>query len=89
MATAGNTTIKRKLATILAADVAGYSRLMSEDEEATLRTLGECRGVIDRLIDDHDVNLLVFNTKDDKQLAMHGMAYSLAVELRHRPLLLL
>src|SRR5215831_10120831 len=30
---------KRKLAAILAADVAGYSRLMSHDEEGTLRRL--------------------------------------------------
>ena len=30
--------ITRRLAAILAADVAGYSRLMEADEEATLRT---------------------------------------------------
>src|SRR6516164_4291493 len=30
---------KRKLAAILAVDVAGYSRLMSHDEEGTLRRL--------------------------------------------------
>jgi class 3 adenylate cyclase len=30
---------KRKLAAILSADVEGYSRLMDDDEEATLRTL--------------------------------------------------
>ena len=35
--------VKRKLTTILAADVEGYSRLMSADEEATLNTLGEYR----------------------------------------------
>ncbi len=29
---------KRKLAAILHADVKGYSRLMGEDEEATVRT---------------------------------------------------
>ena len=32
-------TIERRLAAILAADVAGYSRLMGEDEVATLRAL--------------------------------------------------
>ena len=32
--------ITRKLTAILAADVAGYSRLMGEDEEGTLRRLG-------------------------------------------------
>ncbi len=30
---------KRKLAAILSADVEGYSRLMGEGEEATVRTL--------------------------------------------------
>ena len=30
---------KRKLTAILSADVAGYSRLMGEDENATIRTL--------------------------------------------------
>lgn len=42
-----------------------------------------------RLIDEHQVDLLVLNTKDDDQLAMHGLAYPLAVELRRLPLLLL
>ena len=32
--------VKRKLTTILAAGVEGYSRLMRDDEEATVRTLG-------------------------------------------------
>ena len=31
--------LKRKLAAILSADVVGYSRLMGEDEESTIRTL--------------------------------------------------
>ncbi len=31
--------VQRRLAAILAADVAGYSRLMSEDEKGTLATL--------------------------------------------------
>ena len=36
---------KRKLAAILSADVAGYSRLMEADEEATVAALNECRAV--------------------------------------------
>ena len=36
-----------------------------------------------------EVDLLVLNTKDDDQLAMHGLAYPLAIELREIPLLLL
>lgn len=42
-----------------------------------------------RLIEKHDVDLLVLNTKDDDQLAMHGLAYPLSVELRNTPMLLL
>jgi len=41
------------------------------------------------LVEDHDICLVVMNTKDDDQLAMHGLAYPLAVELRNVPLLLL
>ena len=59
--------IKRKLATILAADVAGYSRLMGEDEEATAGTLGVYRGVFDRLVGAHDGR--IFNTAGDSIVA--------------------
>jgi hypothetical protein len=41
------------------------------------------------LIAEREVDLLVLHTKDDNQLAMHGAAYSLAVELRGVPLLML
>jgi hypothetical protein len=40
-------------------------------------------------VDEHHVDLLVLNTKDEDQLAIHGLAYPLAVELRNTPLLLL
>jgi adenylate cyclase len=46
-------TISRRLAAILAADVAGYSRLMAADEEATLRTLDAYRRTISDLIAEH------------------------------------
>jgi len=42
-----------------------------------------------QLIDEHEVDLLVMNTKDEGQLAMHGLAYPLAIELRTIPLLML
>src|SRR5512133_34131 len=45
--------IRRRLAAILAADVAGYSRLMALDEETTLRTLDAYRRTISDLIDEH------------------------------------
>ncbi len=41
---------ERKLVAVLAADVVGYSRLMQEDEEATLATLSAHRRIIDGLI---------------------------------------
>jgi TolB-like protein/class 3 adenylate cyclase/Tfp pilus assembly protein PilF len=45
--------VERKLTAILCADVYGYSRLMGQDEEATLRTLSSHRKVIDSLIEQH------------------------------------
>ncbi len=42
-----------------------------------------------RLIEEHKIDLLVLNTNDEDQLAMHGIAYALTVELRHIPLLML
>src|ERR687892_1114581 len=48
-----NAGVTRKLAVILAADVAGYSRLMAADEEGTLATLNARRQVIDELIGRH------------------------------------
>src|SRR5713101_4301443 len=45
--------IERKLAAILSADVQGFSRLMGEDEEATLHTLHAYREVTDALIQQH------------------------------------
>ncbi len=41
------------------------------------------------LLEEHGIDLLVLNTKDDDQLAMHGLAYPLAVEVRDTPLLML
>src|SRR6201981_1191549 len=45
--------MERKLTAILCADVYGYSRLMGEDEEATVRTLSAHRAIIDGLIEQH------------------------------------
>ncbi len=44
---------KRKLTAILSADVEGYSRLMGEDEEATVRTITTYREVMTTLIQQH------------------------------------
>src|SRR5882762_3946644 len=45
--------MERKLTAILSADVKGYSRLMGEDEEATIRTLTAYRAAMTTLIQAH------------------------------------
>ena len=42
--------VERTLAAILSADVAGYSRLMEQDEIGTLRRLTACRAILDERI---------------------------------------
>ncbi len=49
------------------------------------RRLSEYR----RIVEQREIDLLMLHTKDDEQLAMHGLAYPLCVELREIPLLLL
>src|SRR4051794_8151973 len=58
---------KRRLATIFAADVVGYSRMMAQDEAETLATLRRCRDLIDPLIARCDGR--IFNTAGDSVLA--------------------
>lgn len=41
------------------------------------------------LVVEHEADLLILNTKDQDQLAMHGLAYPVSVELSHVPLLLI
>ncbi len=62
----------RRLTTILAADVVGYSKLMSIDEEATLKTLRTYRAVVGDLVDKHGGRL--FNTAGDALLVEFGSA---------------
>jgi adenylate cyclase len=50
--------IKRKLTAILSADVKGYSRLMGEDEEWTVRTLKTYKEVIRNLVGEHRARVL-------------------------------
>ncbi|MDP6954050.1 MAG: adenylate/guanylate cyclase domain-containing protein, partial [Alphaproteobacteria bacterium] len=44
---------RRRMAAVLAADVAGYSRLMGDDEEATIAALGRARAVFREHVDAH------------------------------------
>ena len=75
--------VKRKLAAILSADVKGYSRLMGEDEEATLRTLNAYKEVMGSLIQQHRGR--VVGTAGDSVLAEFGSvvdAVQCAVEIQ-------
>jgi len=62
--------VERKLTIILSADVHGFSRLMGEDEEATLHTLQASRAVIDALI--HEYRGRIVGTAGDSVLAEFG-----------------
>jgi adenylate cyclase len=62
-----NERVQRKLTTILAADVEGYSRLMRADEEGTLATFSAYREVADALIARHEGR--IFNTAGDSVMA--------------------
>jgi adenylate cyclase len=58
---------KRKLAAIFSADVKGYSRLMADDEEVTVRTINAYREVMTSLIKEHRGR--VVDAKGDNVLA--------------------
>jgi formylglycine-generating enzyme required for sulfatase activity/class 3 adenylate cyclase len=62
-----DTDIKRKLATILVADIVGYSRLTANDEDWTIRALGDFRKIVDDIIARHDGR--IFSTGGDSVLA--------------------
>jgi len=59
--------IERRVATILHADIAGYSRLMGENEERTVRVFREHREVFESLVKMHRGR--IFNTAGDALLA--------------------
>ncbi len=76
--------MERKLTAILSADVKGYSRLMGEDEEATIRTLTAYREVIATLIGQHRGR--VVDSPGDNLLAEFASAVDAvrcAVEVQH------
>jgi len=61
------TKTERKVAVILATDVVGYSGMMEENEEQTLKNLKVCRGIIEGLVKEHHGR--IFNTAGDSVLA--------------------
>jgi adenylate cyclase len=77
--------MERKLAAIFSTDVAGYSRLMGDDEEATIRTLTAYRAVISSLIHHHRGR--VIDSPGDNLLAEFASvvdAVRCAVEIQHK-----
>jgi adenylate cyclase len=77
-------TTHRKLAAILSADAAGYSRLMADDEAETLRALNEFRDLFRKRIEAHGGRLI--DTAGDSILAEFPSAVEAvdcAVEIQH------
>jgi len=75
--------VKRKISAIFSADVEGYSRLMGEDEVATVRTLENYRKVMVDLIKQHRGR--VVDSPGDNLLAEFGSvvdAVQCAVEIQ-------
>src|SRR5205823_9462206 len=66
------TDVTRRLAAVFAADVEGYSRLMSTDEVGTLKGLTQRRAILDKLIGEHRGRIA--NTAGDSVLAEFGSA---------------
>jgi adenylate cyclase len=64
--------VQRRLAAILSADVAGYSRLMGADEVGTVHTLSEYRGVVAGIIGAHHGRIV--DMPGDNILAEFGSA---------------
>ena len=59
--------MERRLSTVLALDVVGYSKLMADDEVSTLENLKKRRNFIDSAIREHGGR--IFNTAGDSVLA--------------------
>ena len=70
-------TTRRRLAAILAADAAGYSRLMQDDEHATVAALNAARAVFRERIDGHGGRLV--DTAGDSVLAVFDSALAAAL----------
>jgi class 3 adenylate cyclase len=64
--------VKRRLTCILAADAVGYSQLMGQDEEGTIRVLSAHRAVIDGIIAFHEGRIV--STAGDSVIAEFSSA---------------
>src|SRR5215510_1196426 len=72
----GKTKVPRRLAAILAADIAGYSALMGADEAGTVRSLKEHQVVILPMITEHGGRIV--DTAGDGMLAEFGSVVNAA-----------
>ena len=59
--------IDRKIAVIFATDVVGYSKLMENDEDHTIKAIRACKGILETLFKVHGGR--TFNTAGDSILA--------------------
>ena len=78
-------TVQRRLAAILSADAQGYSRLMSEDDAATVRMLTSCRETVTQLVQARHGR--VVDMPGDNILAEFGSAVDAveaAVAIQHK-----
>jgi len=77
--------VERKLSTILASDVVGFSKMMAANEEYTLRDLSRRRQVIDGVVAEHDGK--IFGSAGDSIIAEFASpvnAARCAVEMQSR-----
>ncbi len=70
--------MERKLAAILSADVQGYSRLMGDDEEATIQTLTAYREVMTTFIQQHRGRVTTLDVKTIEDIGQPALVASRA-----------
>lgn len=90
-----DSTVRQRLAAILAADAAGYSRLMQVDEQSTMRALDAAHGVFQAQIDAHhgrvmnmvgDAVFAIFDTASGAVEAAHAVQQRINTAARDVPL---
>ena len=77
--------VERRIAAILAADMVGFSRLMAQDEEATLAALRACRALIENLVARQRGR--VFGSAGDSAVAEFASAVQAVREVTDVPVL--
>ena len=70
-------TITRKIAVIFVTDAVGFSKLMAQNETATIQSLNACKDILSQLFDEHGGR--IFNTAGDSVLAEFQSAVSAVI----------